>query len=303
MIQGISGVATRDPHEFLAEQAQAVAARWSKQCDDLRASATAWGKGVLTVGTVIIGGFGLSSVTGIFPIDGHLAWLYASLALASILMMAVAAIWLSRRLSRASRTIVMSADLEVMRARRDKNDESALPHVKHLDDNSFTEAELETIAAVYDVFAELNRPNSLPLEQKYTLKDYLQIALDIERKAESADPDIQAVGQRRLPRAAQIRAEVYATQAKAMAHVIRMRVNEATSGGGTIAAMLLFVASLVTVVMFASFASDTRSTHNNSIEHVRQCAEAAKAYREAQDPRLLNLPESCLKPTRLLALP
>lgn len=285
-------VVARDPHEFLAEQAQAVAARWSSQCDDLRASSASWGKGVLTVGTVIIGGFGLSNVSGIFPIDGHLAWLYVASALCSVLLMALAAVWLARRFSRASRSIVMSPDLEKMRGRQEDR-ETARPHVARLDDNSFTAKEFKAIEQIYSEFAELNRPSHVP-PGTYSVKAYYDIALKIEQKAESTDETESAEGQRRLPRAAQIRAEVYATQAKAMATVIRGRVNEATSGLGTILAMLLFVAALVFVVMFSSFAADTRTTHNDSIEHVKQCAEAAKASREANNPNLIELPQTCL---------
>jgi hypothetical protein len=281
----------RDPHEFLAEQALAIAARWSKQCDELRANAAGWGKGVLTLGTVVVGGFGLSNVTQIFPVEGHLAWVYASLGVAALVLMGISAVALARIQSRASRSIVMSPDLDEMRDRRPDEGSSGHSRSMRLHDNSFTEAELAEIEQIYGRFAELNRP--VGFEGAYTTKMYNEIALAIERQAESTDELIRAEGLSRLARAAQIRAEVYATQMKAMAAVVRMRVIEATSGAWTVMSLVLFVVSLIGVVMFSSFAANTRSTHSDSLEHVKLCAETAKALREAADRTLPQLPDTC----------
>lgn len=80
-----------------------------------------------------------------------------------------------------------------------------------------------------------------------------------------------------------------------MATIVRRRVNEATGGLGTILAFLLFVVSLVLVVMFSSFAANTRSTHDDSIEHAKLCAEGAKAFRETNNPNLIGCQTVCLR--------
>lgn len=184
-----------------------------------------------------------------------------------------------------------------------------------------SEREAREVARIYGEFGALNVPGGDIAQIKDALsganefdsrtasrliRDYAIQAVIHERDAERSaaggrpldDPEIVA----KLERAAQIRAEVYATQQRAMVTVIRKRVGGLVSGLVSSLALIMFVGGLVGLSYSLDAIDHARNVDKDRLILLNECAKTAEALTKQKIPVVANgaedgtgvaLPEKC----------
>ncbi|KXP04861.1 hypothetical protein AXK59_15980 [Tsukamurella tyrosinosolvens] len=144
--------------------------------------------------------------------------------------------------------------------------------------------EAVVVERVYD---GLKKANSL------SIKDYANLAMTKELAAENKRDDTKSDGRRDLDdatvaeyldRAAQIRAEVYATQKQAQVTIIRRRISGLLSGIVTTSAVALFIAGLIGVSYSVDSIDAGRGTEKGHLELLKECAATVKVLQDAKIP-------------------
>lgn len=140
------------------------------------------------------------------------------------------------------------------------------------------------------------------VEASELIEAYAGQAINIERNVEDAlakkDKVEEAAALDRLPRAGQIRAEVYATKMRATVAVVRTRIVEVTTGSLTILTIGVFAAGLIAVAFLTDAAADNQGRDTRSLARLTECATAAEKLTEqgfviGTDTGQVQLPASC----------
>lgn len=291
------------PYEILAKQAQESATRYQGVADKLRGRVSAWGGSIQTVGLAAVGWIGFDKLVDIFPFSDGMGGLLALLIIGAFGSMAYYAISLGRELTYQNRPLAMSINIE--------------------DVDSLKPDEESKVFAIYKQFAELNgykfgpqvgddqarRDGSTYPDNirgvSTALRDYFAKASYYERIAEKAyeldsngnaelvSPDQDkanriSIG---LARSAQIRAELMSVQARACVVVIRGRVNKATTGPRSRAALAGFATALVCAWFLSDAAAAVRSADSDQLALAKACGETRKSLTEGG--ATTTVPEDC----------
>lgn len=149
------------------------------------------------------------------------------------------------------------------------------------------------------------------VEASELIEAYAGQAINIERNVEDAlakkDKAEEAAALDRLPRAGQIRAEVYATKMRATVAVVRTRIVEVTTGTLTILTIGVFAAGLIAIAFLTDAAADNQGRDTRSLARLTECATAAEKLTEqgfviGTDTGQVQLPASCGTATKKPAL-
>ncbi|MGV9713444.1 hypothetical protein ACWDTI_22600 [Gordonia sp. NPDC003424] len=128
-----------------------------------------------------------------------------------------------------------------------------------------------------------------------SITKYSNIGVEMEMLAER-NPHHRLVPQW-LARSAQIRAEVYATQTRAMAIVVRRRVVSMVTGPRAAAAIIVFAIALIGVSFTADWAVSLRTAESTHLDTLTKCASAVDAMAKARLPIVdgneSRLPAAC----------
>ncbi len=120
-----------------------------------------------------------------------------------------------------------------------------------------------------------------------TITDYSNVGVRSESRAErelGRSGPHDAMVPVWLARSAQIRAEVYATQMRAMAVVVRRRVVFMTTGWGARLAIIAFAAGLIGVSFTADWSASIRAEQTAKLDTLTHCATTVDAMTKAGIP-------------------
>ncbi|MEU4323429.1 hypothetical protein AB0F85_32080 [Nocardia fluminea] len=140
------------------------------------------------------------------------------------------------------------------------------------------------------------------VEASELIEAYAGKAITIERNVEAAlgenDEAEARAALERLPRAGQIRAEVYATKMRATVAVVCTRIVEVTTGSLTILTIGVFAAGLIAVAFLTDAAADNQGRDKRSLATLTECATAAEKLTErgfviGTEAGKVQLPASC----------
>ncbi|KZF06612.1 hypothetical protein A2J03_24235 [Rhodococcus sp. EPR-157] len=299
-----------NPLATLAKQSQETAKGYQDTADKLRAKAGGWGSAIQALGLAAVAWIGFDELVDVFPTH-DVGWLLALLIIIGIALMAASAIFVGWNLSVQNRPLAMSSNIQDM-----------------IDNKEITEAEADRVRDVYHQFAKLNKldfddkpvligveneaPDALKERRKdaneavsNALASYFAPASLYEsnvEKAYSYDPVANVITAPTddeelkklnfgLARAAQIRADLQLTRARASVVVIRDRVSNATIGRRPLAAISVFGASLIAVWFLSDGIRAYNASESDKFAIAKSCGEAFKALSDAGAK--FELPEDC----------
>lgn len=292
--------------ETLAARARDDAKRYLDSADKLRSRADGFANGAKALGLAAVGWVGFSSLTDVFPWRGGEGLALTVLSVILMLAMAGSALMLGFHLSKQARPLVTSADIAAMRQKK-----------------NVSSAEADTIAAIYQAFTDTNRvdspaDNDAQARATKAMKSFINRAVLLELRAEEyydpdrVQPDLPD-GLTKLPpieltdtdreakillgmsRAAQIRAEVFATQARVATILIRERVVSATIGPLSKVGIGLFAVSLVALWYVSDLSRANQAEPTTSASFAKACAEAVDAVaKSSAEP---EIPGECKRDT------
>lgn len=282
VIEADKSSATASPPSYyavLTEQAEKVAARNAEQADKLRSRAGDWGKALAAAMTTALGWITFTRATDIFP-PGN-SGCARTWAVISLIVMAASIVLTWVWFNLQTRPVAMGLDIDRMR--------KGWPP-------TLNKREAKEVARLYGEFGDLNKPdakqeeivNALSGGNDYdngpasaAIQAYAISAVLLERDAQPAtDTDgksIDAPDRAKLERAAQIRAEVYATQQRAGVAIVRRRVGGLLSGLITSLALIMFVGGLVGLSYSIDAIDHARGIDQAHLTLLNECAKTAEA--------------------------
>ncbi|WP_344781304.1 hypothetical protein [Gordonia caeni] len=255
-----------------------MAKRNAEQADKLRARAGAWGKALSVAMTTALGWVTLSQATDIFPgtAGDSREWAIVFLVLVVI---SIGGTWWW--FNRQTRPLAMGLDIPRMTTKGPGAELSS--------------READDVARLYGELGELNtRIQSGPTEDEIRrvvahalvsrrtyshksasklIKGYAAEAIAKEALAEqSAIGENGEIDHNLIERAAQIRAEIYATQQRAMVTVIRRRTGGLVSGFGSALCLGVFIVGLVGLSYSLDEIEATRTESDRRLALFNECA-------------------------------
>ncbi|OZG26214.1 hypothetical protein BH683_025775 [Williamsia sp. 1138] len=299
-----------NPLATLAKQSQDTAKGYQDTADKLRARAGAWGGAIQALGLAAVAWIGFDELVNVFPTH-DLGWLLAGLILLCIILMAISAIYVGWNLSVQNRPLAMSSNIQDM-----------------VDNQEISDTEADRVRGVYHQFAKLNglnvhdqpEPQPGPSETKGQLAERRKAAnaivsnamqayfapatlyeANVERayrydrltNTVSAPTDDEELTKLNfgLTRAAQIRADLLLTRARAAVVVIRDRVRRATIAKKPLIAIGVFGASLIAVWFFSDAMRAYNTSDSDKIAAAKACGDARKALNDGG--ATFTLPDDC----------
>ncbi|MFC0314076.1 hypothetical protein ACFQNE_05285 [Gordonia phosphorivorans] len=260
---------------ILAAQAEKVAKRNADDAEKLRASAGLWGKVLAGAMTTALGWITLKSATDIYPSESGGAQWAALIALIAMASSIVLTWWWFNRMTRP---LAMGLNIENMR--NGWNSE-------------LSEVEANEVARIYGELGALNKRKGgtagaavklqgntatvfSPSDATTLIVDYAMQAVEADREVEehvdkggsSTDEKVAHL----VEKAARIRAEVYATQQRAMVAVIRRRIGGLTSGVVSSLCLLLFVGGLLGLSYSLDYLDAERAESATALTGLSRCA-------------------------------
>lgn len=241
----------------MSEPDQATAAlterakQFKEATDKVRERSDAAAKALAALGTTGLTAVGISKFADVFPTpDGEA--LSIVLVIGGFVLMAIVTVAFTLRLVKANRPLVTSSDAGSM------------------DVDPAEQAEVEKL---YDTLAKRNRVASL--------RSYEARGARLQRIADRMADRTAATAVE--AKAARVRAESDAVQARAALVVSRLRMNKALRGGASLFLAILF---LVGLLAFGLAADHLESKRTSELAAYKACAEAATAG-------VMKLPSIC----------
>ena len=223
-----------------------VAAKYKEAADKVRDRAETTAKALAGLGTAGLTAVGIAKFSDIYPVPPDAGWAIAAV-LAGFLAMVVAIVGFTLLLWDANRPIIANVDPSAM---------------------TTNAKEKEIIGEIYQRMADLNRVESLAA--------YQARAFRLQRIADRS-PDTEATKLRAT--ADRMRAEIQATQSKALLAVARHRVNRKLRG---FRAGLLALGFVVGLYAFGLGADRLESERTSKVATLKACSEAIEAKVDAK---------------------
>ena len=234
--------------------------RFRDAADKIRSRADLTAKGLGALGTTVLTAIGITKVGDLFPAKAELRWLVGvAFVLVGFAAMTFVLGFFTRRLWRVNEPIFLAAD------------EKRMPDLdKHSPKG--TTPELDRVTEIYGGMADLN---DVPSLRAYELRGHRWERIAERERNEKRAKELQI-------RAALLRAEVLATETRALAVLVRDRASRAIADSRAVAAYAAFV---IGVVLFAAGADWLESNRTDEVALARSCGDARKAgATELPDP-------------------
>jgi hypothetical protein len=249
--------------------------RFREVADKIRSRADLTAKGLGTVGTTILTALGISQVGDVFPArpDEWQWWVSTGFVIIGFVGMATVLAFFTLRLWRLNQPIFLASDVNWMPDL--KEPKQTAPVVDSEAAASLNQIKTER-RRVQDLYREVAALNLAP-----TLLAYEARGDRFDRIASRRGEDAEGL----RDQASLIKAEVLATQTRALAVLVRDRAARALTGNSARMAYATFVAG---VILFATGADWLDSGQTDKIAQAKNCGDASKAGATV-------LPDECIQ--------